>query len=57
MDHIVKIALAQIDLAVGDVAGNTQKIIGYADRARDELGADVTVLVPEMIRVIQGTVL
>jgi NAD+ synthase (glutamine-hydrolysing) len=47
MDHIVKIALAQIDLAVGDVAGNTQKIIGYADRARDELGADVVVF-PEL---------
>ena len=47
MDHIVKIALAQIDLAVGDVAGNTQKIIDYADRARDELGADVVVF-PEL---------
>ncbi len=47
MDHIVKIALAQIDLAVGDVAGNTQKIIGYADRARDELGADLVVF-PEL---------
>jgi NAD+ synthase (glutamine-hydrolysing) len=47
MDHNVKVALAQIDLAVGDVAGNTQKIIDYADRARDELGADVVVF-PEL---------
>ena len=29
MDHL-KVALAQIDLAVGDVAGNTAKIIDYA---------------------------
>lgn len=47
MDHNVKVALAQIDLAVGDVAGNTAKIISYADRARDELGADLVVF-PEL---------
>ena len=41
MDHTVKVALAQVDLAVGDVAGNTQKIIDYAIRARDEMGADL----------------
>ena len=47
MDNNVKVALAQIDLAVGDVAGNTEKIIRYADRARDELGADLVVF-PEL---------
>jgi NAD+ synthase (glutamine-hydrolysing) len=47
MDHTVKVALAQVDLAVGDVAGNTQKIIDYANRARDELGADLVVF-PEL---------
>ena len=35
MTDAVKVALAQIDLVVGDVAGNTAKIIDYAKRARD----------------------
>jgi len=47
MDHNVKVALAQVDLAVGDVAGNTDKIIEYAGRARSELGADLVVF-PEL---------
>ena len=47
MDHTVKVALAQIDLAVGDVAGNTRKIIEYASRARSELGAELIVF-PEL---------
>jgi NAD+ synthase (glutamine-hydrolysing) len=47
MDHNVKVALAQVDLAVGDVAGNTEKIIAYANRARDELDADLVVF-PEL---------
>ena len=47
MDHNVNVALAQVDLAVGDVAGNTQKIIDYAGRARDELAADLVVF-PEL---------
>jgi len=47
MGHTVKVALAQVDLAVGDVAGNTQKIIEYAVRARDEMGADLVVF-PEL---------
>ena len=47
MDHNVKVALAQVDLAVGDVAGNTQKIIAYANRARSELGAELVVF-PEL---------
>lgn len=47
MDNKVTVALAQVDLAVGDVAGNTQKIIEYADRARDDLSADLIVF-PEL---------
>jgi len=47
MDHNVKVALAQVDLAVGDVAGNTEKIIEYASRARNELGAELVVF-PEL---------
>lgn len=47
MDHTVKVALAQVDLAVGDVAGNSRKIIEYSDRARSEIGADLVVF-PEL---------
>ncbi len=47
MTDIVKIALAQVDLVVGDVAGNTAKIIDYAQRARDAEGADI-VIFPEL---------
>ena len=47
MNNTVKIALAQIDLTVGDIAGNTAKIIEYASRARDELLADFVVF-PEL---------
>ena len=43
----IKVALAQIDLAVGDVAGNTAKIIDYAARARDDEQADLVVF-PEL---------
>ena len=47
MNSTVKVALAQIDLAVGDIAGNTAKIIQYAVRARDEMQADLVVF-PEL---------
>jgi len=47
MDHTVKVALAQVDLAVGDVVGNTEKIIEFACRARDGLGAHLVVF-PEL---------
>ena len=47
MKNTVKVALAQIDLAVGDVSGNTAKIIAHAGRARDELRADLVVF-PEL---------
>jgi NAD+ synthase (glutamine-hydrolysing) len=47
MTDAVKVALAQIDLIVGDVAGNTAKIIEHAQRARDAEGADIVVF-PEL---------
>jgi len=47
MTDAVKAALAQIDLVVGDVAGNTAKIIEYAERARDAENADIVVF-PEL---------
>ncbi len=47
MSDNVRVALAQIDLVVGDVAGNTAKIIEWAHRARDEHDADIIVF-PEL---------
>ena len=47
MNSTVRVALAQVDLAVGAVAANTRKIIEYANRARDELQADLVVF-PEL---------
>ncbi len=43
----LKIALAQINLVVGDIARNRQKIIDTAIEARDHLGADLCVF-PEL---------
>jgi NAD+ synthase (glutamine-hydrolysing) len=43
----LRCVLAQINLVVGDVEGNTSRIVAAANRARDELGADV-VMVPEL---------
>ena len=43
----VNLAIAQVDLAVGDVAGNAQKIIDYAKSASQELQADLVVF-PEL---------
>jgi NAD+ synthase (glutamine-hydrolysing) len=43
MNNTVKVALAQVDLAVGDVTGNTARIIACAVRARDDLRADLVV--------------
>jgi NAD+ synthase (glutamine-hydrolysing) len=43
----LRIALAQIDLLVGDVRGNLERVIHDARRARDELHADL-VLFPEL---------
>jgi NAD+ synthase (glutamine-hydrolysing) len=44
--HTVRIACAQINCTVGDMAGNTQKILQYAGLAKDK-GADI-VLFPEL---------
>ena len=43
----LRIALAQINLFVGDVAGNTQRVIDLSAEARDRLKADL-VLFPEL---------
>jgi len=43
----LRIALAQLDLFVGDVAGNTQRVIDVSAEARDRLQADL-VLFPEL---------
>jgi NAD+ synthase (glutamine-hydrolysing) len=41
------IALAQVNTYVGDIPGNTQKVIQFATRAATELGADA-VIFPEL---------
>ena len=43
----MRIALAQLNLFVGDVAGNAQRVIDTAAEARDRLNADL-VLFPEL---------
>src|SRR5688572_10267736 len=43
----LRIALAQLNLFVGDVGGNTQRVIDTAAQARDKLNADL-VLFPEL---------
>lgn len=47
MNDKIIVALAQLDLIVGDVSGNTQKIIDNAVRAHDEMQADLVVF-PEL---------
>jgi len=47
MTSTVTIALAQIDLNVGDVVGNKAKILEHATRARDEMQADL-IIFPEL---------
>jgi NAD+ synthase (glutamine-hydrolysing) len=42
-----KVIMAQLDFLVGDIDGNTDKIIRVARRASDELGADMVVF-PEL---------
>lgn len=45
--NAVTVALAQLDLVVGDIAGNSDRIIEYSERARDEVNADL-VAFPEL---------
>lgn len=47
MKNSVTLAIAQLDLTVGDVTGNTATILEYSNRARDELQADL-VIFPEL---------
>ena len=47
MTETLKIALAQLNLLVGDVRGNVTKVVASARRAHSELGADL-VLYPEL---------
>lgn len=47
MSATLRIALAQLNIPVGDVEGNTERVITTARRARDELNADL-VLFPEL---------
>ena len=47
MTDKITIALAQFDYVVGDVAGNTQKILDLSTRARDDMRADLVVF-PEL---------
>jgi NAD+ synthase (glutamine-hydrolysing) len=46
-DAKLRVALAQINLLVGDVRGNLERAIGAAREARDQLHADL-VLLPEL---------
>ncbi|MBT8077172.1 MAG: NAD+ synthase [Gammaproteobacteria bacterium] len=43
MNEKLTVALAQLDMVVGDVGGNSARIVEYAERARDELQADLVV--------------
>lgn len=47
MKKKIRIVLAQLDFCVGDIVGNTKKIIEAANTARDTLSADV-ILFPEL---------
>ena len=47
MTESLKIALAQVDLLVGDVRGNAAAVVAGARKARAQLGADL-VLFPEL---------
>lgn len=47
MSASLRIALAQLNLFVGDVAGNTQRLIDTSAQARDDMQADL-VLFPEL---------
>ena len=42
-----KVAIAQVDLCVGDINGNTELVLEYISRARDSAGAD-TIIFPEL---------
>ena len=43
----LRVAVAQLDMLVGDVEGNTRRVLAACDEARDRLGAQVVVF-PEL---------
>ena len=43
MSETLNVVLAQVNLCVGDISGNTQKIIEYCERAESDLAAVVVV--------------
>jgi predicted amidohydrolase len=43
MKKEIQLAIAQINLCVGDIKRNTIQIIGNIDRARDKLHADIVI--------------
>ena len=45
--HAIRIAIAQVNMFVGDIEGNCEKIIHWSYRAQNELGADLVVF-PEL---------
>jgi len=47
MSSSLRIALGQLNLVVGDIAGNTRTMIAEARRARDQMGAQLVVF-PEL---------
>ena len=47
MTSNLTVALAQVDMIVGDIAGNTAKILDFSVRARDDMHADLVVF-PEL---------
>ncbi|MEM9335525.1 MAG: NAD+ synthase [Pseudomonadota bacterium] len=47
MSKSLNVAVAQLDLVVGNVRGNADRIVDVAQRARDELSADLVVF-PEL---------
>jgi len=47
MAERLRVVMAQLDLLVGDMMGNAARVIAAAERARDEMGADL-VLFPEL---------
>lgn len=47
MSNVIRVVMAQLNLLVGDIPGNTERIVETAIKARDELGADL-VLYPEL---------
>ena len=48
MSTPIRVVMAQLNLLVGDIPGNTGRIIDTALKARDELNADL-VLFPELV--------